>query len=274
ARLKTLLSWKESAARMLKALSEHSSNQRSGASEPKPGKVIALPVSERQLSRVGATAPVNDLKVADISTVRSWGWSDVRLQAEINQLDYETMDGLTTGHAGQVQQWAPVFSEHPESWRLLYASEGHIAGYWHFVPLFPEQYDQAKAGQLMDVSITADRVRAFELPGIYNVYFAGIALKAEFRRPRAMRMLLTSLLEVLASLASEDVFVGEICANAFTPGGAALCKSVGMRFCVKHVDHGEVYVGRMVDLLDLHFAQDFAELKALYRTNERRHLSA
>lgn len=184
------------------------------------------------------------------------------------------MDGLTTGHAGLIEQWGPVFAEHPESWRLLYAEETHIVGYWHFVSLFPDQYEEAKSGTLLDLNITADRVRSFELPGLYNVYFAGLALKPEFRRPRAMRLLLSSLLEVLQALAKEDVFIGEVCANAFTPGGIGLCKSLGLKFGVHHTDHGEVYSGRVVDLLDLHLAQEFTELRTLYRAKQRQNASA
>lgn len=272
-RLQSLISWKTSAAEMLKALASRPTP--SVSEDAGSGKLIELPLVARGvLPAVLAPPPPPIPRVADISVVRAWGWNDMRLQSAINHLDYETMDGLTSGHAGEIEQWGPVFAEHPESWRLLYAEEGQVVGYWHFVALFRDQYEQAKAGALLDINITADRVQSIELPGVYDVYFAGIALRPDYRRPSAMRILLSSLFEVLQGLAREDVFIGEICANAFTPGGVGLCKSLGLHFCVRHADHGEVYSGRLIDVLNLHLAQGFTELRALYATNQRRNISA
>lgn len=206
------------------------------------------------------------LELADLATVRGWGWDDQRLQSELYRLDYGTMEGLTDEHSGLVEQWGPVFSNHPDSWRLLYTRPGEVVGYWHFTSLFEDQYQDAKAGTLLDVAITADRIMAFELPGIYNIYFAGICLRDEFRRPRALQKLLRSFLEVLESLARRQVFVGEICANAFTKGGASLCRSLGMKQCATHVKHGDIYAGWLVDVLGLPLVNEFQSLREAYHS--------
>lgn len=264
-RLAPLLSWRESAARMFNALPTK------GPTRPAPAKrganVIVLPTT-RSVPE-GPACGQDRISVADLTTVQAWGWNDVRLQQALHELDYETMAGLTDEHSGLVEQWGPVFSEHPESWRLLYTQEGELIGYWHFVTLFPNDHESARNGRLLDIDITADRVQAFEIPGTYDIYFAGICIRPEYRRPKVMKTLLWSLLSVLESLAREEVFVGEVCANAFTPGGAAICKSLGMRPHVKHLDHGEVYLGRLADMLGLQLAQSFGELRSLYGARTR-----
>jgi hypothetical protein len=52
-----------------------------------------------------------------------------------------------------------------------------------------------------------------------------------------------------------------------------LCKSLGLKHCVQHSDHGDIYAGRITDILDLHLAQSFEELRMLYRTGERKSAS-
>lgn len=106
--------------------------------------------------------------VADIEDITSWGWDGHRLLDELIRLDYETLEGLTVDHEGHTAQWAPVFMDHPETWRLIADAPGSIVGYWHFVPLFDADYELVKQGHLLDSQITTDRVRLFELPGWYN----------------------------------------------------------------------------------------------------------
>lgn len=256
------LSWQGSASAMMDAVAATPQPNRLRAAE---GNVIPLP---------GARPSTDRAEIADLSTVRSWGWADGRLQSELYRLDYETMANLTDEHSGLVEQWGPVFAEHPESWRLLYVNREEVIGYWHFTPLFEDLFAEARAGRLLDVTITADKVRSFELPGCYDAYFAGICLKNEFRRPKMFQLLLRSILEVLEGLSKDGVFIGEICANAFTKGGAALCRSLGMRRCAPHVNHGEIYGAQLVELLSLPIASDFSFLREAYRAQQHANRSA
>lgn len=265
-RLAPLLSWNGAAVRLLDALERAArldATRRMSQPPPLPN-VVHLPVAERGAITGRDKSNVADLEVIDLAGVRAWGWDDERLQTEIYKLDYETMEGLTDDHSGTPRQWGPVFSDHPESWRLIATRNGRLIGYWHFVVLFSDQYQEARAGVMLDKDITADRARSFELPGVYNAYFAGIAILPEYRKPTVLRMLLHSLLRVLEDLAREQVFIGEFCANAFTPGGVSLCKTLGMKRCARHVNHGEIFEGQLLHFLDLPVAQPFSELRRLY----------
>ncbi len=206
------------------------------------------------------------LTVADIDNVISWGWDGSRLLDELIDLDYRTIDGLTQLHEGHTAQWSPVFMDHPDTWRLLITGPGDIVGYWHFVPLFQSEYELAKQGQLTDSQITADTVRVLELPGWYNIYFVSICVHPPYRRTPRMRALYKAFLDVATELALEGVFIREVCANAYTPSGEALCKDLGFDFVTRHVDHGKIYATDFINLLNHDISKGHQELKRLYES--------
>lgn len=154
--------------------------------------------------------------------------------------------------------------DHPDTWRLLITGPGSIVGYWHFVPLFQPEYEMAKRGQLTDSQITTDTVRVLELPGWYNIYFVSICVHPPYRRTLRMRALYKSFFDVITELALEGVFIKEICANAYTRSGEALCKDLGFNFVTNHVDQGKIYSTEFVNLLDLDISKGHQELRRLY----------
>jgi hypothetical protein len=220
-------------------------------------------------TQLGINSSVQSLQVADIDDIIKWGWDGVRLLDELIKLDYKTMDGLTEVHEGQISQWAPVFMDHPDTWRLIINAPENIIGYWHYVPLFGQEYTLAMNGKLMDSEITTDKVKIFELPGWYNIYFVSICILSQYRRTPAIRLLFDSLISVVTNLASEGVMIKEILANAYTDSGKSLCKSLDMKFLKKHEDHGEIFFAEFNDLLNSSIFQQYESLKKLYLSKSK-----
>jgi hypothetical protein len=192
---------------------------------------------------------IEDLHVADINSVIAAGWSGEELLRRFIEIDYRLFDKLEPAHEGDPEQWAPVFMSHPDTWRFLTTSDQEIVGYWHFVPLFEAEFSAAKAGQLLDSDITADKVSFFELPGFYDVYFVSIGIEPRYRRPKAVRQLFESIMKVVEDLAEHGVLIREVCANAYTPDGVALCRSLGMKWQVHHAARGEIYTSSMSEIV-------------------------
>src|SRR5579863_8010018 len=209
---------------------------------------------------------IEELFVADINGVIAKEWSGRDLLAELIKIDYAVIEGLTPTNEGQVDQWAPVFMDHPDTWRLLTNSEKDIVGYWHFVPLFPEDYAKARRGALLDGEIDADGVQLFELPGSYNIYFVSFCLMPKYRRTKALLMLVLAFAETLVRLAKDGVFIRELCANAYTKSGEAFCKTFGMHFACGHFDHGKIFVSDVRDLLEHEAFRGYDELRTIYRS--------
>jgi TIR domain len=207
---------------------------------------------------------LQDLSMVSLHDVLNWGWDGEKLLDELIRIDYQTLDQLKDIHEGNTAQWAPVFTDHPDTWRLLISSPGHIVGYWHFVPLFEAEYEQAKLGQLLDGQITTNKVRIFEITGRYNIYFVSVCLLPNYRGTSAVRLLFDSMFVQLTELARQGIFIDEICANAYTPTGEAFCKSFGLTYLRDHADHGKIYCGTFAQFFRNRFLNSYSELRRLY----------
>jgi TIR domain len=203
----------------------------------------------RQFSDWPDFLPKERLRVVDAHDIIARNWSGKRLLHELIRFDYQVIEGLQQSHEGDEDQWAPVFMDHPDTWKLLEDGNGKLVGYWHFVPLFADAYSRAKRGDLLDSEITADQVRVFELPGEYDIYFVVFSLLTEFRHTKAMILLVDSILDNLERLSSDGVFIRDIVANAYTKSGESLCKSLGLGMVTNHRERGVVYYANIMEIL-------------------------
>ncbi len=211
--------------------------------------------------------PAEQLHAADINDVLKWKWDGRKLLEKLIELDLSTTEEpkeLTTVHEGDPDQWAPVFWDDPQTWRLLITEPENIIGYWHIAPLFPDAYELAKKGKLLDSQITADTVHVFGDSNLYNIYFVQVCMQPQYRWPRHRRLLFETFFEVLDSLSADGIFVREICANAFTKAGVSLCRGFNLEWICKHSQHGEIYFGPISAVLKNSHARTFPELQKRY----------
>lgn len=186
--------------------------------------------------------------VVDEKTVREWGWTPEYQVKQCMELDYETIDHITPEHEGDIAQWVSIIREHGQTWRILVDDNQQIIGYWHFVPLFDEDYELMKEGDLPDGNIRLDQIPRM-LPGEYNIYFISICLKVLYQKEMAILRLLESIVDVVDELASQDIYLKNVCTLAYTASGKALCKQLGLKLH-KHLAHGDIYTHDMLDLLN------------------------
>jgi hypothetical protein len=193
------------------------------------------------------------LHVGSLETVSNngWGWSCKKLLDSLIELDYRLIDDLTEEHEGIAEQWTPVFRDHPETWRVIYDTQGHIVGYWHFAPLMHNEYELVLQGKLLESKITTDTVTVFELPGWYDIYFTMMGIEPRYKT-KGFALLLTSLLDVFDILSQNNIYIRNICANAFTPSGEALCKTLNMTYLLKHVSGvGSIYKSTFSEIMPM-----------------------
>jgi hypothetical protein len=127
-----------------------------------------------------------------------------------------------------------------------------------------DQWPVLRCPPRKDGEITSDRLRLFELPGTYPIYFVSFGLQARFRRTKAYKLLLDSLFDVIRGLATDGIFIDRICANAFSPGGESMCKTFGMRCIQKHSDRGKIYATTLSEVLSLEICRGYTDLIRLY----------
>jgi hypothetical protein len=207
----------------------------------------------------------NGLDIAGIEDVLSWGWNGQMLAEELIRLDYMTIPSLIVRHEGDTAQWAPVFMNQPDTWRLLVDKPQSIVGYWHFAPLRPEDFAVAKRGALLDSNITIDKVRFFGPPGFYDIYFSQVCMHPSFRKRRGIQLLFKSIFQLFDDLSHRGIFVKEICANAYTNVGSTLCRNFRLEYLCKHLERGKIYAGPVRNLVGHKLAGDFSDLAERYK---------
>lgn len=194
------------------------------------------------------------LFIADIDDIITWGWDGKKLLRHLIALDYETTDNLNEGNEGTPNQWAPVFMNNPDCWRLLAIRRGELVGYWSFFALTDDFFEKVKQGLITDSQITIDNVRPIDTPGTYNIYIVIMCIKEHYRKS-GFTMLLDSFINKLNDLANTDRKINEICVNAFTDIGEVTSKNFGLKKSVPHHEFGVIYTGTYDDMIKSRIAR-------------------
>ncbi|MEM0134170.1 MAG: hypothetical protein QXU18_02930 [Thermoplasmatales archaeon] len=142
---------------------------------------------------------------------------------------------------GDTAHWARIRFNHPDTSRILYKSPGEIAGYWSYVPLFSENLEMLKRGEILEGQISEDMVPAMEMSGHFKIFFTMLALQENYRGTSSIHLLYYSFLKVVEELAKQGIFFDEIVANAYTPAGIAVCKSLGMNYVRDSPSKGKIF---------------------------------
>lgn len=209
--------------------------------------------------------PVETLEVVDVAGVTAWGWDAERFVRELMRIDAEVYGDALKLDDETARAWAPLFFDHPESWRVLAEAPEQIVAYWHCLPLLPGEFDELISGRLTYDRIAAAQIAVLGVRDRYDLYCAGICLRQRYRRPVVFKLLFESLLNVIESLAAEGILFERIGANAFSAQGESLCRSLGMGRRLDHPRSGVLYSQDMPQLLLGPLAQRRARLIEAYR---------
>ena len=209
------------------------------------------------------------LTVADAGDVISWGWDGRRLCNKLIDLRYETMEGMTPQGQGDPDQWASIYMDHPDTWRLLVEGPESIVGFWHFVSLYEEAFAMARGGRILSSKITADMVHPLKQPGWYDIYVVSICVKSRLRKTSALNQIAKTFFDVVTKLARKGVLIREVCGNASTRTGLAFNTALGLTYVADHEAHGRIFAGHLPSLLEQNRLRaehefDTSELYELY----------
>lgn len=211
-----------------------------------------------------------NFRVVGVRDLISMGWNFEDIVNETIKIDYETINDITLEHNGDNDQWVQVVHENPETLRFLVDENAKAIGYYYFIPLFEDVFQKAKEGQLFDSEITVDKV-PFLLQGTYDIYFIVICLRETYRKTFALRQMLFSVMELFEEMASNGIFINEICTQAYSDSGIALCKSIGLKYLKNHIDKGTVYHGTIMDILEHPLYTKFSKLKEMYTSEMQKY---
>jgi hypothetical protein len=214
---------------------------------------LPLPVEPRILTpKEPATAQTRsantDLAVRSLKDLCDAGLSVIDIMRRLEQIDYDNVAGLDRSSAGDYEQWGTIAENNPDGYSFIVNGAEQIVGYWHFEALPQELFTKALCGELEDGEISVDNVILPCTPGELDLYFIIFAVERKFRGFKANRLLLGSLLARLEEFAQAGIHIRTICANAFTPEGVGLCKSLGMSYRQAHKRMGLIFQVAQADL--------------------------
>jgi len=199
------------------------------------------------------------------------------------------------GDEGTPEDWARVFEDYPDTWRLVLNKDDAILGYWHIAPLQDRHLDGVRAGTFKAGEVTCDKLNLFHMfPGTYDVFFVIVVLRSDYRigdtrsknaavvdtisdarrNPQVStreindvhRTLFDSFFDALEELARRDVFVRGLIADVWTELGKGFFEHFGMRELLPcpRDDLVAMCVGRIETILGKH-AQRYSHLIERYR---------
>jgi hypothetical protein len=116
-------------------------------------------------------------------------------------------------------------------------------------------------------------MRYFGTPDVYDIYVPILGILPEHRNAKGNALLLTSFMDVLTRLAEADIYVGRVCANAFTDYGEKLCVDLNMTRLVPHVGQGVIFEQSMISIITRLLAESPYLLRR-YRSLARRYARA
>jgi hypothetical protein len=195
----------------------------------------------------GSSLPVT---IASLDELRAWGWDAERLVEAIGKLRQETIAGLPAQAVVDPSTFAPVYWEHPKSWRLLVRQDQTILGCWHFMSLTRDVYAAAMEGKLNAIDIRNSMLRSLGEPGMHDLYVLTYVVRPEWRLSAATLQLARSMFDVFLELAQQGIFIENLGANFVTDEGRAIGRALSLDFRCDHAVFGTVYHANFPVLLN------------------------
>ena len=175
--------------------------------------------------------------------------SAAELARQLDTIRFEAIPGLMEQHACEPVAWGALLMAHPAACRLLLDPADEMVGFWHLVSLSAETYRRVRAGELVTTDLRLEMTCPLE-PGVHDVYLASCCLRARCRGLHAGTILLHSFWASLLELARRQVWLREICTNAFTPHGIIMARGAGLTWVGTHRISGQIFAAEMGSLLN------------------------
>lgn len=153
-------------------------------------------------------------------------------------LDTQALPYLTEKEEGSVEQWVPIFDNYPETWKLLTFNH-EIVGYWHFLALRNETFDEIAAGRKMDSEITLDDLDNLGVAGDRNIYVVMVVIDGPHRKILNYRKLMNSFIVELERMHRDGGKISRVCAISYSEVGEKMCDSLALQHKGVVIDLGE-----------------------------------
>ncbi|MGC8515885.1 MAG: metallophosphoesterase family protein [Thermoplasmata archaeon] len=228
--------------------------------------------TEQETGQEGVLTKVASVRLGNLNDVTRWGWDRNKLVDALIKLDKETVGESKSMMDRLPERWGDILEQNPDTWRMLInESTREVVGYWHFVPLFPEDIRMAKDGLLDESEISVEKVVPMISKGRYDIYFLNIRMKKEYRGINWSKLLIESIFQSISDMAKNGIFIDEIVTNSYTGSAVAISKKFGLQPLKDHKERGKVYWRRFYPFseTDKVWLSEFPSIKEMYEKEFR-----
>jgi transcriptional regulator with XRE-family HTH domain len=138
---------------------------------------------------------------------------------------------LPEGLEANEDVFLPIYETYRDHWSAVMHHDEMVAK-WTLPILLPEDETLFRAGRLIESELSVERIRQPILPGTYFGYCP--ALIVCHGHEAAATLLMSSFVRFLERLAERDVFLHGMGTVSCSPGGAQVCRDLGMNRLGNH----------------------------------------
>jgi len=112
-----------------------------------------------------------------------------------------------------------------------------IVAYINASPITDECYEDMLEGKYADSCIDDDCIVSYDLPGLYNLYFASVVVDQSYQNIGILKYIYDSFVEKMINLLNNDIIIERVIADAISPKGRKFCELFGMKKIINKTDH-------------------------------------
>ncbi|SPH24967.1 hypothetical protein DEA8626_04000 [Defluviimonas aquaemixtae] len=176
--------------------------------------------ARRQEPRKGAYRLLDDTLVGEV-----YGGSWHRAARASIVLANEEFGVLPEELAPNEKVFLPIYETYRDHWAAV-MRDGRMVAKWALPFLDFEDEALFRAGRLIEAELSVDRIRRPILPGTYYGYSPAVVVRPGHEA--AGTLLLSSFVRFLEGLANREVLLHGIGTVSVSPGGAQICRDIGM----------------------------------------------
>jgi len=104
---------------------------------------------------------------------------------------------------------------------------GEVVGYSMLLPVSAETYAMIREGRFVDTGLHSGMVVGYDRPGIYDLYFASMAIRPD-HRGRLVVQMVDAMVRDFIDLAGRGVYIRRMLADVVSREGEKLCRFFGL----------------------------------------------
>jgi len=106
---------------------------------------------------------------------------------------------------------------------------GTVVGYSMLLPVTRETFETIRSGGFVDTALSPEMVVSFDAPGIYDLYFAAVAIHPDHRGGRLILRMMDVMVQDFIGLAERGIFIEKMLADVVSREGEKFCRLFGLK---------------------------------------------